>query len=201
MNKSLSVILFLFLSFNAFSSESKAPFGLNWGATRTQLENKGIKFEKCNSNKTITTCNTKNPTKAISFGDVYTFIFDDSFGLQKIIMVSTKFTSDSTGYEGKKLYSKTKSSLSKKYGEPKSLELTGIKLFDESDEFYQCLRYDGCGYWASYWQPKAGGGVMIEIKGIQRGNGYLRMTYESKLWTSILDSYEADVSGTDENAL
>jgi hypothetical protein len=102
---------------------------------------------------------------------------------------------------GIKLYGKVKTSLSNKYGEPTQYEYTGNELYDEYDEFYQCLMYDGCGTWASFWSIENGGVVMIELKGLSRGTGYLNMAYESAKWPNIVDRINKEKSQSDMDAL
>lgn len=116
-------------------------------------------------------------------------------------MSSQDVTNDITGSSGKKLYFKAKDSLTKKYGEPKAYEQIGTKLYKKYDEFYQCLRYAGCGMWTSLWQRPEGGMVLVELKGKVRGTGYLSMSYESKKWSDVLKAREANETAIDADAL
>lgn len=61
-------------------------------------------------------------------------------------MYSEDIENDTYGSEGKEKYENIKTSLRKKYGLPTlKLEVSGLTLWNEPDEFYQCLDYDGCG--------------------------------------------------------
>ena len=70
-------------------------------------------------------------------------------------MDSEDITNDAFGSKGKEMYDDIKSKLKNKYGEPtENFEFVGLRLYDESDEFYQCLSYDGCGMWTSFFVDK-----------------------------------------------
>jgi len=199
--KILLPVIFLFVTTNVVASEVTAPFGLKWGQTQKELTDKKVDLTDCSTSKKITSCKTINPVKGVSFGDLYMLFIDDDKGLQKIKMLSKDISSDISGSEGKALYSKVKSSLTKKYNAPKAYEYIGQKLYDEYDEFYQCLKYDGCGSWFSFWEVKNGGNAFVELKGLSRGKGYLVLTYESKEWSSIIDSLKQRETASDDDAL
>lgn len=199
--KVLLPVIFLLFTTNVVASEVTAPFGLQWGQTQKDLTDKKVDLTDCSTSKKITSCKTTNPIKGVSFGELYMLFIDDEKGLQKIKMLSKDITSDITGTKGKALYSKVKGSLTKKYSAPKSYEYFGLKLYDEYDEFYQCLKYDGCGSWISFWKVKNGGNAIVELKGLARGKGYLTLTYESKEWSAIIDSLKQREKASDEDAL
>lgn len=78
---------------------------------------------------------------------------------------------------------KYKEALSKKYGKPEvSFEGAGLDFYKKSDEFYQSLKYYGCGYYVSVF----GDHLSIRLEGIGRGKGNLNIFYESEL----LDKYK-----------
>ena len=116
-------------------------------------------------------------------------------------MMSKNIDDDITGSKGKELYSKIKSSLTNKYGDSKNYEYTGRKIYDEYDEFYQCLKYSGCGNWMSFWEAKEGGIVALEIEGAARGKGYLRLSYESKNWSGIINERKQKTDMNDIDSL
>lgn len=201
MKNLIKGIIVLILANNAYAAEIMAPFGLQWGESKQALKKKGVVYEKCTTNLSLTICTTNKPLKSVSFGDIYQLIFDSKQGLQKVIMLSNDITDDITGSEGKALYSKVKSSLVKKYGESKDYEYNGLKLYDEYDEFYQCLAYSGCGSWLSLWEPSGGGTALVSLEGLGRGKGYLKLTYESKKWTTIVDERKSKENSKDDDAL
>ncbi len=200
MKKMLSAILFL-LSLNVQAIEVTAPFGFKWGQSQEELKNKHVTLNNCSESNKITSCKTTNPIKGVSFGEEYILIMDEEKGLQKVILISKNITSDISGSDGKALYGKIKRSLIKKYNKPESLEHVGLELYKEYDEFYQCLKYEGCGGWFAYWKIKNGGNAILQLKGIKRGTGYIKLTYESKYWGGIVDSIKEREQASDEDAL
>ncbi|GAD29940.1 hypothetical protein PLEI_1594 [Photobacterium leiognathi lrivu.4.1] len=200
MKKLISISLLL-LSTSSIASGIKAPFGLAWGMSKSDLTSAGVELSECSTDKGVERCQTLKPVKGVSFGQLYALFIDQEKGLHKVIMISQDITSDISGSKGKALYSKVKSSLDKKYGESKSYEYFGNKLYDEYDEFYQCLKYDGCGSWVSFWSPKDGGNAIAELKGLSRGHGFLRLAYESNTWSQIVDSMKKREQASDDDAL
>jgi hypothetical protein len=199
--KILLPVIFLLISVNVLAKEVIAPFGLEWGQTKQKLKDKSILLTNCSTEKKITTCQTKKPTKGVSFGDFYVLYIDALKGLQKVTMISKDLDSDISGSAGKALYSKIKTSLTKKYYEPQSYEYIGRELYDEYDEFYQCLKYDGCGQWFSFLEKKIEGTIVLELKGLSRGKGYVSLTYESEKWAGIIDSLKEREKSADDDAL
>ena len=202
MKKVITGIIIFILVNNAYAAETEtlAPFGLNWGESKQKLKKSGVVFDKCTTELGLSICSTKKPIKPVSFGDIYQLVFDSKRGLQKAVMLSNDITDDITGREGKELYGKVKNSLVKKYGEAKDYEYSGLKLYDEYDEFYQCLAYSGCGSWLSFWEPVNGGTVSVSLEGLGRGKGFLKISYESKKWAIVVDERKKKESSDDDNA-
>lgn len=199
--KKIVFLLPLFVSGFSIAAEISAPFGFVWGQTKKDIESSGITLVECQEKTGITTCQTTNPSKGVSFGETYLLFIDREKGLQKVALLGKTIESDITGSEGKALYEKIKGGLSEKYGKPKSFEYSGRELYDEYDEFYQCLKYDGCGSWVSFWSPAEGGNSVLELNGLKRGSGFLRLAYESKEWSSIIKSIENRKLSEDTDAL
>lgn len=199
--KKIVFLLSLFMPMYSLAAEISAPFGFEWGKTKLDIESTGIKLTECQEETGVTTCQTTIPPKGISFGETYFLFIDRDKGLQKLILIGKTIESDITGSEGKAIYEKIKSGLSDKYGKPESYEYSGRKLYDEYDEFYQCLKYDGCGSWFSFWSPAEGGSSSLELNGLKRGAGFLRLAYESKEWESIINSIENRKLSEDNDAL
>jgi hypothetical protein len=115
-------------------------------------------------------------------------------------MIGKTLTSDIYGTEGKKTYNAIKRSLQKKYGDAEtSVERIALKLYKESDEFYQCLSYDGCGYYLSYWEGSFGG-VELSINGLRRGEGWMKLMYDGPSWGMALERQKNQTSAADEGA-
>lgn len=180
-----------------------APFGFTWSQTKGELEALGIEMTcEIFPDTGINSCTTNSSPKRFSQAESFYLYLVPGRGLQKVMMFEETIDGDSTGSEGKSRYGKLKSALAKKYGEPKSYEWIGLKLYDERDEFYQCLEYDGCGSYASYWvNDQLLGTIVVKINGLRRGEGWIQLTYESKDWGNLLNEIKAKTAAADEDLL
>ena len=180
MKKYLTFCVVAALSLPAYSEEFPAPFGLTWKMGEQELRSHG--FSEVSNTGGLKIMQSFSVPKAWSKAEKYYAVTHDG-ELIKAIAISKSFTDDVYGSEGKELYSKMKSILSKKYGAPtSSFEVVGNSLYDELDEFYQCLDYSGCGSYLSIYET-LGGTIGIQLEGERRGQGYLRVGYESPYFT------------------
>ncbi|CUB04078.1 hypothetical protein [Marinomonas fungiae] len=165
---------------NSFSwAEESAfpePFGLKWGMSNQELIQAGFNSPRPTGQfEYLTSLTTPKPW---SKGDQYLALTYQN-KLVKLIVSSKSVTGDVYGTQGKALYDNVKTIMSKKYGQPTDkLEYVGMKLYDDADEFYQCLDYDGCGNYITQYDL-SGGLLAIQIEGQGRGKGYIKIIYES----------------------
>lgn len=167
--------------------EIEAPFGLEWGSQKSALARSGISFTDCENMGWVERCRTKSVPKNLSTSDFYLVLFSKKYGLQKVMMLGETISGDIYGNTGKGQYAKLKTALKSKYSEATSYEMVGRELWDESDEFYQCLDYEGCGSWVTYWVDGYQGAITLELKGSSRGTGFVTLSYEGKLWSRAID--------------
>ena len=182
-------------------SEVQAPFGLEWGMLKTQLS-----AMTCRASAKLvglTNCSTKQVPRPLSDAEVYHLTFDKTDGLIKVQYASTDITGDPRGTAGKGRFDDLRAALSSKYPSAKKDEFiwTGGYLYDEFGEFYQCLKYgDKCGSHSLYIQPGKGV-IVIELKGIRRGVGFIRMAYESPEFGAAFDRAKSAKNNLDAGAL
>lgn len=209
-NAVVKVLFLVFLCFLVSSAKSQsypnAPFGFEWGQSQDDLKKKGVSLAGCINDGDFVACEAKNPIKPVSFGDIYLPRFHKTEGLQWVGVLSNRFEDDISGSEGKELYDKVKQSLIKKYKEPDaslSQEVFGLTVYDGYDEFYQCLAYSGCGYWGSLWNfhKDGGGAVNLQLIGLGRGVGRLKIIYESNKWSGLLDEMKEKINSSDDDSL
>ncbi|KYN91034.1 hypothetical protein ATY35_00145 [Vibrio cidicii] len=152
------------------------PFGLSWGMSEAGLKKLG--FTQVSDSDGLSIFSSVSAPKAWSKAENYVAITYKG-KLVKAAAVSTNFTDDIYGLEGKSTYEQVKSLLTKKYGSPSThYERVGGDLYDDTDEFYQCLDYSGCGAYLSIFNY-AGGVIAVQLKGKRRGEGFLTIGYES----------------------
>jgi len=181
--------------------EIGAPFGLEWGIFEKDFKAKGI-VASCETSGGLISCEASVVPQSVSVADNYVLVLDSKSGLQKVVMIGKTIDGDSYGSQGKLAYQSIKSTLENKYSSPESFEYVGRKLYRDSDEFYQCLAYDGCGKWASYWSvgDDKGGFIGLHLKGLRRGQGYITLTYESKDWGLVVDRIKTEQKVKDSSA-
>ena len=142
------LMLLMSLANMVFASDQDAPFGLVWSMTKAQVEKLSVSLEPSSTRDGLEIFKATSLPNNVSMSEFYILTFDKTYHLQRIQMISKDITGDIYGSEGKEKYSALKDALVKKYGQPTNgLERVGMKLWDERDEFYQCLMYDGCGMW------------------------------------------------------
>ena len=208
MNKSkiiLATFTFLALGISQAVAKSpdsriKAPFGLSWGAMKVDFDN----LTDCEDFKsTLTVCDIISPPSLVSDGRSYWGVFDEQKGLVKAGFFTDYFTNDSYGTDGKKRFNEIKNALTKKYpnAENDELILMHAELYEDSDEFYECLRYDGCGFHSFYLKPDDSSRLAIKLHGISRGKGYISVVYESSMFSAVLDENEALIEESDIESL
>lgn len=193
------IILFLFFSHISLASANifPDPFGLSWDLTEKELKTMG--FTESNEAGGLKILVSYSVPKAWSKGESYIAITHKG-KLVKVVAISKDITDDVYGTEGKELYESLKNLLSDKYGQPESNEIVGLDLFKDSDEFYQCLGYSGCGIYMSLYNY-AGGIIAVQIEGERRGEGYVKILYESPQFEQAKREIESGDLKSDSDAL
>ncbi|EGQ7835363.1 hypothetical protein H9W06_004477 [Vibrio vulnificus] len=152
------------------------PFGLSWGMSEAGLKKLG--FTQVSNSGGLRIFSSVSAPKAWSKAENYVAVTYKG-KLVKAAALSEDFKNDIYGSEGKSTYEQVKSLLTKKYGSPSTnYERVGGDLYDDADEFYQCLDYSGCGAYLSIFDY-AGGVISVQLKGKRRGQGFLTIAYES----------------------
>ena len=183
----LLAIIFACNATSALANEILSDLGLAWGQTQKALIKKNYNLQYCSKNNDVTSCEVLHSAKGVALGAQYILFFDEDNGLQKLQMPIKHITDDATGLAGKSLYNELKKHLNKRYGIPKSYEYTGRKTYFDYDEFYECLRHEGCGSWVSFWHMENGDYTYIALSGIANSSGYLILFTESELWQDIAE--------------
>lgn len=172
----LAILLLALASFATETAGAKAPLGFKWGqeidlSECVDFEDVGMYLIDC---KMYT---VPKPVQNLDF--VHLLLYKGN--LVKITVFMDNIEDDPYGTKGTKAYENMKSILSKKYGEPtSSAEIIGKELYQESSEFYQCLMYSGCGMFFSYWGEDDGSQVAVQLAGLGRSRGFIKLLYESK---------------------
>ena len=171
-----------------------APFGLEWGLSKEQVTAMGVKLTPHKSAKDTYTAKTL--PKNLSDGEAYYLIFKQGFGLVAIGVVTNNITRDPLGSKGIERYSQLKTAIVNKYGKPDDEFERALR-----NQFYECLKHEGCGSWASFWASGTDGVIALELRGLTRGIGYIELKYESAALYIAAEQEEAEKSRSDEDSL
>ncbi|MBY6017943.1 hypothetical protein KUW04_09145 [Halomonas denitrificans] len=184
----------LFGAMTALPVMARAPFGLQWGQSMAGME-------QVEAGNPIGVLSIENPPKPHSRASSYWGFGTNESGLQKVVMNSIEIENDAFGTEGKALYaSLVNALLGAGYQEENRLESVGNALWNEPDEFYQCLDYDGCGYWIWFGRDASGDTVMVKIEGVRRGQGRVRAIFESPKWNTLVEASQQQQAARDSDA-
>ena len=112
-----------------------APFGLEWGLSKEELEAKGIKLAEVPTNEGSQRFSATGLSKLVA--GVETVVVDFGFDnrLWKVIAASEDFPNDPYGFKVKARYGELNDILTEKYGKGKATHRTGGSIYDEARYF------------------------------------------------------------------
>lgn len=190
------------LGFGVAADADNAPFGFEWGQTLGRVEaitgtpaRPDLLWNRVHAIHSETAPSLPPETDFISLS------VDPELGLGRIIWFSDDIVNDAFGFAGKEKYFKHKARLSEQYGPPLSSgEIFARDIWNEADEFYQCLAHSTCGMYFAVWGTDDGLVVSLQLKALRRGQGYIEITYEGPNWGDILDEVGKTAAGLDERS-
>jgi hypothetical protein len=198
--------LYLLVSFFAVLPTSsfaggEALFGLTFGASSEQVKMTVPAMALTQREGIFSYYRTADVPKGLSNVDFYQLIFAND-KLVKVYAASKDVTNDVYGNEGKKRFADLRSALIAKYGKPATeLQDTGMKLYKDAEEFYQCLNYTGCGLWVSIFHAP-GKKILVQLHGTSRGRGWIAVMAESDPeWPNAVELDSKRTNASDKNAL
>ncbi len=171
-----------------------APFGFCWGMSYRELRELSLTLKTEKEQGGLRLVHIASAPLTPPGTDGMLLVFDKVHGLVKLIWTSQTFKNDVYGTRGKELYSKLKGVLIERFGQPRedlTMEETGLRVFRRPGEFYECLQTQGCGIWSSLWKPQEGGTVVLGIKGLGIGQGYVNAEYESSDFGEALGKHRS----------
>jgi len=187
----LSMIMLVALLFPQLSyAFTEAPMGLKWGMSKSAVPG-GVEFIKNMSGYELTRVSDLSRIRIPKIRKLkeLVLIFAND-GLQKILIVFEKTKDDVTGSDNKYYYFKIKEILSHKYGKTtNTFEYIGKQVYENKDEFYQCLRYSGCGAYMSFFTSE-NVNIRVFIEGFRRGVGYVAIEYENEGFRSFKEKIQ-----------
>jgi hypothetical protein len=199
-NLSVAIVIIVYIGGSVCADEKDilpTSFGLEWGRDFNQVRDtydySGVKKDS-SGNFEILTINTGDFLPSNT--DFLQLLVHPDAGLVKFTWFSDNFTSDLYGTSGKEGFDEMVNILNKKYGfQSKKITFSGLELWDEPDEFYQCLKHTGCGAWVAFWGSDNNSNLnedaaaSIELKGLGRAEGYLEFSVEHPDFYRILQNH------------
>lgn len=178
-------LLFL-LSTPVFAEE--APFGLRWGATFEELQNRGFAGDFQQDDGQVKIYQSNKLLNAPESSDFARVAVDRQYGLQRIMWVSKEIADDPSGGKGLELYRTMKQTLTEQYGDPKTSEeeIVGGRAY-AANSFYQCLAEDGCGSFVTVWRSFSVD-VRLRLLGAATGKGRLEVVYLGPDWDDVVNA-------------
>ena len=180
-----------------------APLGLRWGMTDPELFALSLPRLAEFTDGQIRVVEVGRSPKQIAGTAKIQLVLDAGLGLQRIIWVGETHRDDSHGEQCRDRYKRLKAALTRKYGKPGAVtEVTGRVLYAAPDQFYESLAHEGCGRWACQWDlrnPRLG--ILLEIKGVFRGEGYVSLNFEGPEWSAVLSARDRTKDWADYDAL
>lgn len=185
----------------AAAAADDGPFGLRWGMTLDELRQRGTAIRKDTLLwGAVRSVSVARVAAAPADTTSMNLAFDPELGLQRVIWYR-EVKNDRRGEKGRRVYAALKMSLLARYGRPDiGDEIVGLVLFDEPEDFYQCLAYEGCGVWASEWDPPNSGSVELAIEGVSRGSGVVVLTYQGPAWRKVVERVRSPASSVNAAA-
>jgi hypothetical protein len=181
----LGFLVALTLSAPLRAQSAPAPFGLQWGMEVSGLTERYMPLQSTTRTGDLTVVNLTKAPRAPAETYLVNLLFDREMGLVKVRWMSTDIKGDATGKNGRRKYREVRQYVVDSYGEPTDEALViGARLFDQDDEFYQCLAYEGegCGVWSAIWEQGPSGGILLSIEGLGPGSGFVQLDFESEGW-------------------
>ena len=200
------VVLMVLASWSSLAAEpvKKAPdkkvLGLEFGQTKAQVKAAGVEMTSIGTEEFgVEMFTTKKVPSEIPGFEQYLLVFFDN-KLVKVKLIGKTMPNDPYGSTGQAAFESLRTSLKKKYAETQEMTTTGLKLFKEPSEFYQCLGYAGCGMWAVILE---GGGrtLVLELLADGRAGGFLALTIEGSGYETVANEIKRRKSKATEDAL
>jgi len=194
-------ILVSFLLFPTIANAYDAPFGLRWGMAVGELAGVvGVgnfgKLTNSDLSPGIKELKFINAPKTPSNTEFLTGEFTDEAGLIGLSWTSTEFTTNDRGSEGYKYYLNLKNIITEKYKPQKTKEHVyrgDIQLDDEPYMLFECLSFDACEKYRTYYTLAGGGSIQVDLHSRGRGRVYATIEYKAPNWfESVMEKLGRD---------
>lgn len=173
-----------------------APFGLEWGLSKEDVEAKGIKLVEVPNNEGSQRFSATGLSKLVA--GVETVVIDFGFDnrLWKVIAASEDFPNDPYGFKIKARYGELNGILTEKYGRGKVTHHTGGSIYDEARYFLAGLNGGKSWHFTTYSAP--GLNIELSVRAKDSDTGYWVLIYDN---TELAKGYDKAKANREKNAL
>lgn len=173
-----------------------APFGLEWGLSKEEVEARGIKLGEAPTSEGSQCFSATGLSKLVA--GVETVVIDFGFDnrLWKVIAVSEDFPNDPYGFRVKARYDELNEILAGKYGEGKTTHRTGGSIYDEARYFLAGLKGGQNWHFTTYSAPRLS--IEFSVRAKDSDTGYWALIYKN---TELAKGYDKAKANREKGAL
>lgn len=173
-----------------------APFGLEWGLSKEEVEARGIKLTETPTNEGSQRFSATGLLKLVA--GVETVIVDFGFDnrLWKVTAASEDFPNDPYGFKVKARYGELSDILTEKYGKGKATHHTGGSIYDEARYFLAGLNGGKSWHFTTYSAP--GLSIELSVRAKDSDTGYWVLIYNN---TELGKGYDKAKANHEKSAL
>jgi hypothetical protein len=178
------------------SAVPAAPFGLEWGLTKEEVEARRIKLSEVQTSEGSQSFTAIGLSKLVAGVEtvVVNFGFDNK--LWKVTAASEDFPNDPYGFKVKARYSELKEILTEKYGKGKSTHSTGGSIYDQARYFLAGIKGGNNWHFTTFSAP--GLSIELSVRAKDSDTGYWVLIYNS---TELAKGYDKAKANREKGAL
>lgn len=173
-----------------------APFGLEWGLSKEEVEARSIKLIEAPTSEGSLRFSATGLSKVVA--GVETVVIDFGFDnrLWKVIAASEDFPNDPYGFKVKARYGELNEILTEKYGKGKATHRTGGSIYDEARYFLAGL--NGGKNWHFTTYSALGLSIELSVRAKDSDTGYWVLIYNN---TELAKGYDNAKANREKGAL
>lgn len=175
---------------------SDAPFGLTWGASTSEIRQKGVVLSLDKGVEFGSTYMATDLPKTIADLErtALSFGYDDK--LWRIAAYSREFGNDPYGNLVLMRYDALLAALRKKYGRGQQTHVQDIEMWKDADEFLMGINQGRSWHYTDF--NTTGVSVQISVRAPNSNTGVIVLIYEDKI---LANAFRAKKGSREENAL
>jgi hypothetical protein len=173
-----------------------APFGLEWGLSKEELEAKGVKLMEARTSEGSQRFTATGLSKLVA--GIETVVVDLGFDnrLWKVIAASEDYPNDPYGFKVKARYAELNDILVQKYGKGKPTHRTGGSIYDEPQYFLAGIKNGKSWHFTNY--SANGLNVELSVRAKDSDTGYWVLIYNN---TELEKGYDKAKANHEKSAL